>query len=139
MVRNRMLGSALRTIANSSRWAITLTESEVTSKGVAYLKDEGVDVANLQVFFCPNGVAQATGTYSGAGPSIDFLAEGTLDLSGTQPKIDVTSLKTGRMPDWLPLAKAITAFSEDARKLNLKIRLTNIQFTGGQVDITGGP
>ena len=61
----------------------TFTESQITSRGVEFLDEEGIDIENLQVYLCQEGYAEATGTFVGGGPNIDLLVRGLLTCPET--------------------------------------------------------
>lgn len=78
--------------------SVTFTEEEVTSQGVAYLQDRGSDIQGLQVYFCPDGKAEAKGKVSFLGRDLNVLFRGTLDVSGGQNRLVVDSVEAGNLP-----------------------------------------
>ena len=113
-------------------------ESEVTSVGVEHLEESNVPIEDLQVYFCEEGYAEATGRFTGGGPSINVRARGTLDFSGPSPKVEVSSVRVGNLPDFLGVGRFITRITEDARVLDgLDVRLTSVTFSDGEIELTG--
>ena len=117
----------------------TFTESQITARGVEFLDDEGIDIENLQVYFCPEGYAEATATFVGGGPNIDLLVRGTLDLSGDLPRIDIDKIQGGNLPGFLPLGALVDSIDDEAKSLNISVNLTSIRFSDGAVSIQGAP
>ena len=78
--------------------SVTFTEEEITSQGVAYLQDRGSSISGLQVYFCPDGKAEAKGRVSFLGRDLNVLFRGTLDVSGGQNRLVVDSVKAGNLP-----------------------------------------
>ncbi len=117
---------------------LIFNESEVTSVGVEYLDGSNVPIEDLQVYFCQEGYAEATGRFTGRGPSISVRARGTVDLSGPSPKVEVSSVRIGNLPDFLGVGRFITRITEEARVLDdLDVRLTSVKFSDGEIELTG--
>ncbi|MCZ7578211.1 MAG: hypothetical protein M5U18_14575 [Dehalococcoidia bacterium] len=74
------------------------SEAEVTSRGVAYVEERDVPIKDLQIYFCPDGTAEAKGKVNVLGRDVSVLARGTLDVSGGQNRIVVDELKAGNLP-----------------------------------------
>ena len=117
----------------------TFTESEVTSRGVEFLADEGIDIENLQVFFCEEGYAEATGTFVGGGPNVDLLVRGTLDFTGDLPRIDIDEIRGGNLPGFLPVGALVDSIDDEAKTLDISVNLTGITYGDGVVSIQGAP
>jgi len=115
------------------------TETEVTSRAVEFLEDEGIDIENLQVYFCEEGYAEATGTFVGGGPNIDLLVRGTLDLSGNLPRIDIDKIQGGNLPGFLPIRALVDSIDDEAKDLDISVNLTTITFDDGNVTVQGAP
>lgn len=118
---------------------VTFTEAEITSRGREYLQQEGVAVDNLVVHLCQEGYAQATGVYTGAPVAVDMLAQGTLDLSGPSPRLDVQKIQAGSLPGFLSTAVLANVLSEESKTLRLSVKLKAVSFGDGQIVVTGGP
>ena len=114
-------------------------ESQVTAKGVQFLEEEDVDIEDLQVFFCQEGYAEATGTVVIAGPDINFLVRGTLDLSDQFPRIDIEKVQAGNLPGFLRLGGVANSIDDDSKILETSVNLTGIEFSDGEVTIRGAP
>ena len=111
---------------------------------------QNVPLRNLQVYFCEEtrwrqsgsflvGHAEATGTYDGAGPSIEILLRGVLDYRGRIPFIDIQEIEGGRLPTWVPVTKTLARFSDDSRQLKLGVGITNVIYTNGTITIGAQP
>jgi hypothetical protein len=81
--------------------SVTFTESEVTSRGVQFADERGVDVRDLQVYFCPDGRSQATGKLKVAGQDINVLAEGHLEFDGPTTYLEIDSIRAGNLPAFI--------------------------------------
>ncbi len=125
--------------ASTGAAEVKFTETEVTSRGIEFLKKEGVPLENLQVFFCEQGFADVTATFVGGGPAVDLLARGTLDISGDRPKVKIESVQAGNLPGFVPLGELLPSFDEEARTLNLGVNLTSVVFSEEQVTLRGVP
>ncbi len=118
--------------------SVAFSEPEVMSRAVKWIADESVDLENVQVYLCEEGYAEATATFTGAGPSIDFLARGTLDLTGDRPAVDVSEVKVGNLPGFVPLATILNFLPEDVKELDItEVKLTGIDFSDRKVTLTG--
>jgi hypothetical protein len=128
--------------ALSGSATITFDETGVTSRGVEYIKEKDLPLKDLQVNFCPDGLGEARGTIDSPGRPIHVLLRGTLDLSGPQPRIDVTTIKAGNLPsifggtDWI-ITNIIKKSNADI--LDVKPHLTKLVITDGSATLTGGP
>lgn len=125
--------------AGSRRTTVTLNEAEVTSRGREYISSQGVAVDNLEVFLCREGYGQATGKYTGAGVGIDVLVQGTLDLTGPEPRLDVQKMEAGKLPGFVTTGMLVSALSEDDKTLRVGVKLISLSYGEGQVTLTGGP
>lgn len=125
--------------ASTGAAEVMFTEIEVTSRGIEFLKREGVPLENLQVFFCGEGFADATVTFVGGGPAVDLLVRGTLDISGDGPKIEIQSVQAGNLPGFVPLEGMLAVLDDAAKTLNLGVNLTAVIFSEKQVILRGGP
>jgi len=77
---------------------LALTEQEVTSRAIAYVNERDVPFKNIQVYFCPNGKAEAKGIANLLGRDINVLFRGSLDVSGGKNTIVVDSVDVGNLP-----------------------------------------
>jgi hypothetical protein len=120
--------------------SVTIDESAATSRGVAYANEKDLPIENLQVYFCPDGTAEAKAKVTTAGISANVLIKGTLDTSGTTASIDVQSIKAGNLPS--AIARPIVDQLLDrngARTFDLGVRVTSITFADGSATFEGGP
>ncbi len=125
--------------APSGQATLTLTETGVTSRGVEYIDEKDIPLKNLQVHFCSDGLGEALGTIDTPGPNINVLLRGTLDLSGSKPRIDVRTIKAGNFPgfgtSWI-LNNIIKKGNADV--LNIDAPLTGLKITDGSAALTAG-
>src|SRR3972149_2889968 len=68
------------------------------ARAAACLDEKDVPVDRLQVYFCPDGSAEASGEIDVAGLSAKVVVKGTLDLSGDKPRIEIESVRAGSLP-----------------------------------------
>ena len=136
-LQNKWDGFKLQASTGSAE--VEFTETEVTSRGIEFLKRARVPLENLQVFFCGEGFADATVTFVGGGPAVDLLVRGTLDISGDRPKIEIQSVQAGNLPGFVPLEGMLAALDDAAKTLNLGVNLTAVTFSEEQVTLQGGP
>jgi hypothetical protein len=128
--------------AAGGRATITFDETGVTSRGVEYIEEKDIPLEDLQVHFCPDGLGEARGTIKTPGPDVTVLLRGTLDLSGSKPRIDVTEIKAGNMPglfgstEWI-VNNIIKKGNADI--LNLEPKLIKLEIGDGSATLTGGP
>jgi hypothetical protein len=121
---------------------ITFDETDVTSRGVEYIKEKDLPLKDLQVNFCPDGLGEARGTIDAPGRPIHVLLRGTLDLSGPKPRIDVKTIKAGNLPsifggtDWI-ITNVIKKSNADI--LDVNAHLTELEIKDGSATLTGGP
>ena len=119
---------------------VTFNESEVTSRGVQYLDEKGVPLHDLQVYLCPQGYGEATGTINALGRDINVLIRGTLDLSGDQPRIDVQKIEAGNLPSGVATRAVNAVLDRSAVKtLNVDVKITGISFADAEATLKGGP
>ena len=119
---------------------VTYTETEVTSRGVRYLDDNDVPLDNLQVYLCPQGYGEATGTMSVAGIDANVLIRGTLDLSGDQPQLDIESVEAGNLPGAVATRLVNQILDRGGVKtIDVDENLTSIDIGDGEVTLGGGP
>ncbi len=136
-VQARNKWDTFKTEAVGGEALLIYNESEVTSIAVEHLEANDVPIEDLQIYFCEEGYAEATGRLTGGGPSIEILARGTLDFSGPLPKVEITKIRAGNLPKFLRVARIVTGLTEDARELDLDVRFTSISFSAGGVQLTG--
>jgi hypothetical protein len=138
--RMRANWEAFKAQARSGPATIDFTEEEVTSRGVSYVEEKDMPVEGLQVYFCPDGHAEAYGKVSAGPLDSKVLVKGTLDLSGDRPRLAVDSVEAGNLPS--ALAKPVIDQVLDrsgARTLDLSVPLRTISYADGRTTITGGP
>ncbi len=87
-------------------------------------------VDDLQVYFCPSGVAEASGKIKVAG----------LKSKVVVPRIQIDEVRAGNLPSFIakPAVDAILN-TGNFRTLDLNEKLISIQYTDGKATITGGP
>jgi len=88
---------------------IAVTEREATSAAAVYIQERDVPVHNVQIHFCSDGTAEATGTLRVLGLPIRVVAKGTIDFSGAAPRILFDKIEAGRLPSAIarPVIEAV--------------------------------
>jgi hypothetical protein len=119
---------------------VTFNESEVTSRGVEYLDEKDVPLNDLQVYLCPDGYGEATGTVNALGRDINVLIRGTLDLSADQPRIDVQKIEAGNLPSGVGTTIVNQILDRSGVKtLDVDVNITGISFADGEATLEGQP
>ncbi len=92
---------------------------------------------DLQVYLCPSGYGEATGTVSYLGQDIKVLARGTLDLSGDRARIDVKSVEAGNLPSAVG-TRIINAIlnTNDLKTLTFSVKPDTITIVDQSVTLT---
>jgi hypothetical protein len=104
--------------------SVTFTEAEITSRGVQFVDERGVDVRDLQVYFCPDGRSQATGKLKVAGQDINVLAEGHLEFDGPTTYLEIDSIRAGNLPSFIGTWAVEQAVDkEKLRRLDIRVPL----------------
>ena len=131
---------AFRARAAAGPAELRVSELQATSRGVAYLDEKDVPVDRLQVYFCPDGSAEASGEIDMAGVSAKVVVKGTLDLSGDEPRIEIESVRAGSLPSAVAKpAVDLILDTGNVRTLDLDVNLTAIEFSDGQATLSGAP
>ena len=108
---------------------IVMSELEVTSRGIEYIDEKDLPVKDLQVYFCPDGHAEAVGRIEILGLDSNVVVEGTLDLSGERPQIRVTRVRAGNLPSAVGTRAVNLVLDQgDARTLQLGPKITSIGY-----------
>jgi hypothetical protein len=115
----------------------SFTELQATSRGVDYINEKDAPVEDLQVYFCPQGYAEASGKVKILGMKSTVVVRGTLDLSGPQPQIDIQQVRAGNLPSAAarPVVNAILN-AGNLKTLDINERITQLVYTDGQVAVT---
>ncbi len=120
--------------------AVTFSETEVTSRGVDYLDDAGVPVDDVQIYLCPQGYGEMTGTMSLAGLDADVLIRGTVDVSGDDPSVDIDKIEAGNLPSFIATNLVNAVLDQGGVKtFETDDNLTSIVITDGSVTVAGAP
>ena len=102
-----------------------------------YVTAKNAPVDDLQVYFCPNGTAEAAGTLSVAGIKSKVVAQGTLDLSGEKPRIQIDEIRAGNLPSAVAKpAIELVLNTGNLRTLDLGAPIKSITYSDGRVTIT---
>jgi hypothetical protein len=131
--------AAFEAQASRGEATIDVTEAQATSIGTQYIEEKDVPVEDLQVFFCPDGTAEAAGKVSALGISANVVVRGTLDLSGAKPQIQIDEIKAGNLPS--SASTSLVNFvleRKDFRTLDIEPRLLEIDYADGTATIRGG-
>jgi hypothetical protein len=118
--------------------SITITEQQATARGVQWVAEKDAPLSDLQVYFCPDGHAEAKGTASYLGRDVNIVVEGTLDLTAAKPTITVDAVRAGNLPSAVGTRIVnIILNAGDLKTLPLKEHLTSVSFSDGQAVIEG--
>lgn len=81
---------------------VSFNESEVTSRATAYLEEKDAPIKGLKVCIYP-GEGEASGKIKTPffGLEVSALVRGTVDLSGAQPKAEISEIKIGGAPGFV--------------------------------------
>jgi hypothetical protein len=130
--------------------SVTVTESESTSRSARYLTAKDAPLSNLIICF-HDGEAEASakvalpvlGELPGVGGvfETDVLARGTIDFSGARPKIVISEIQAGNLPD--DAAERLKGQIEDVvndriNDLSLEHKYEPV-FSEGSITINGSP
>lgn len=130
--------------------SVTFTESESSSRVARHFDTKEAPINNLVICF-HDGVAEASAKVDlpvlaelpGVGGMFDtdVLARGTIDFSGAKPKIVITEIQAGNLPD--DAAERLKGQIEDLvndhiNDLNLQHKYTPV-FSEGSITINGTP
>lgn len=117
---------------------ITLTESEITSRAQQFVdKSESKNIKDIRVCI-HNGYGEATGKADVFIGSVKFKASGSVDLSGTHPKINFDSLDVGNVPSFIAKSLVQSVIQDHADDINMHHKYT-VTLTEGQAKIEGQP
>lgn len=129
---------------------VSFTESEATSRAQRFLNSKEAPVTNLKLCF-HEGSAEATGNVDlpifadlpGIGDSLDsnVRARGTMDFSGTNPRIVITEIEAGNLPAEAAerLKGRIEGVINDRLDDLLLQHKLSAKFTEGAIEISGTP
>jgi hypothetical protein len=126
--------------ASAGAASMSATEGQVTSRAVEFFDENSVPVEDLQVYFCPGGTAEATGSLKILGLTSNVVVEGTLDLSSNEPRVQLNSVRAGNLPSFIarPAVEAVLN-AAGVRDLDIGVRLTSVQYSDGTVGVQSGP
>lgn len=118
---------------------IEITEAEATARGRQYVDAESVPIDDLRVYFCGEDKGQIAGRVGVLGIDADFVATGSLDISGRNPTVTLDSVDVGSLPGFVSDAVLDLLLNEDARSLELDENLTGSEIRDGFIVISGAP
>lgn len=118
---------------------MAVTEDQATSQAADWLQQRGAPLTEVRIYFCSDGHADAAATLTSFGAPVHVVAGGTLDVSGGQPSVRITSVRMGSLPGVIGAAAANSAITAaTGGTLPLK-GLTDVRFTDGRATLAGGP
>jgi hypothetical protein len=129
-----------RRVAEGEEFQLAVSEDQATAIARAYLETRDLPVDGLRVYFCPNGLAEATGSVSVLGLESDFAVGGTLDVSGARPRVEIKSVRAGSFPNFI--AKPIVDWllkDKEVIDLPLAERITAVEIRDGEALVTAAP
>ncbi len=120
--------------------AISLTESEISSRAAQYIRDRGGDISDVRVCV-HDGRGEVTGKVDAFLGKIKFKAAGTVDLSSGHPVAEFDDISVGNVPGVvLGLLEGIVegAIEELLDDIGLSHTYTPA-LSGGSAEIQGTP
>ncbi len=123
--------------------SVTFSESEVTSRAVNWINNEGgPDFDDAQICM-HDGYGEATGTLRSWGPfDVKFKLRGTVELTGNRLLTDIEDIDIGNVPDPLHLwleGQLEDPIEEGLDNLGLEPHTYTVTLTEGSVTIDGVP
>ena len=130
------------TLDAGSPASVTFTESEVTSRAVDWINNDGPDFDDAQICI-HDGYGEATGTLRSWGIfDVKFKLRGTVELRGNRLLIDIEDIDIGSVPDPLHLwleGQLEDPIEEGLDNLGLEPHTYTVILTEGSVTIEGQP
>ena len=131
------------TLDSGSPASVTFTESEVTSRAVNWINNEGgPDFDDAQICF-HDGYGEATGTLRSWGIfDVKFKLRGTAELTGNRLLIDNEDIDIGNVPDPLHLwleGQLEDPIEEGLDNLDLEPHTYMVILTEGSATVEGQP
>ena len=122
--------------------SVTFSESEVTSRAVNWINNDGPDFDDAQICI-HDGYGEATGTLRSWGIfDVKFKLRGTVELRGNRLLIDIEDIDIGSVPDPLHLwfeGQLDSPIEEGLDDLGLEPHTYTITLTEGSVTVEGQP
>ena len=120
---------------------VVFNESEVTSRGTTFLEEKDAPISGLKVCLNP-GEGEATAKidvpFFG---DVDVMVRGTVDLSGSTPKVDIRDIQVGGVPDFIAdriKGQIRSVINDQLDDLDIEHRY-DLQIGAGQASISGQP
>jgi hypothetical protein len=120
--------------------AISLTESEISSRAAQYIRDHSGDISDVRVCV-HDGQGEVTGKVDALLGKIKFKAAGTVDLTSGHPVAEFDDISVGNVPGFiLGLFEGIveSAIEELLEDIGLSHTYTP-GLSGGSAEIQGTP
>ncbi len=123
--------------------SVTFSESEVTSRAVAWINNEdGPDFDDARICI-HDGYGEATGTLEGPGfLDVKFMLRGTVELAGSRLLTVIEDVDMGNIPDplhWWFDGQADGPIEEGLDDLGLEPHTYTVTLTEGSVTVEGQP
>ena len=99
------------TLDAGSPATVTFNESEVTSRAVVWIRDEGGPDFDDGRICIHDGFGEATGTLRGIGLDVEFKVTGSVELTGSRVIVRIDDVDMGNIPD--PLLRPFEGEAED--------------------------
>lgn len=127
----------LFSLASGEDTQITVSEDEASTVGANYIEQRNIPVEDFRLYFCPDGRPQAAGKVEFLGIQSNVVAKGDLDLSGAQPRLQIDSVKAGRLPGFVskPLAELVLD-EQDVTNVPLPQQVSDVDYQDGQAIVT---
>ena len=127
-------------VASGQTVPVQVNEDEATTLAAGYLDARNVPVSNLRIYFCPDGTAEATGKVGTLGFDSNVLIKGRLDVTGSEPTIEIDEVHAGNFPSFLAKhAVNMLVDQHDARTLPLVEHVRAIEYHDGYAVVTLAP
>jgi hypothetical protein len=122
--------------------SVTFNESEVTSRAVTWIRDEGGPDFNDARICIHDGFGEATGTLRGLGLDVEFKITGSVELTQSQIVAHIDDIDIGNIQDpfhsWFE-GQAEDPIEEGLDDLGLGSHTYTVTLTEGSVTIDGEP
>lgn len=129
-------------VSRGERVQLSVTEEQASILGQGYLDARDFPVDDFHVYFCPDGIAEATGRVSigilGLGSNV--LVKGTVDVEGGVNRVDLDEVHVGEFPDFLARRVYDLLVDEDGiRNLPIAQNIDEIEYRDGEALVTVAP
>ncbi len=130
------------TLDAGSPATVTFNESEVTSRAVVWIRDEGGPDFNDGRICIHDGFGEATGTLRSLGLDVEFKITGSVELTQSKIVVHIDDVDIGNIPD--PLLAPFEGLTDDPieeglEDIGLAGHTITVTLTEGSVRLDGQP